>query len=180
MLQAAVYVVVAELQSWISSFVRCPACFIRVRGAMSAAPGPASSAVAERAYTWQELQDFAGLRPRQPWRLNNHALKFMRFKGEDPVGVPRDGGSVVCNLAGGHCIKEMEHDVKGPGFSFTSPLVEGKFLSWSPAQFLTELRPDYVENMKLKEHGVRRLEVAALPGSVDTHRLAAANRSGQA
>ena len=34
-------------QLLISSFVRCAACFIRVRGAMSAAPGPASSAFAE-------------------------------------------------------------------------------------------------------------------------------------
>lgn len=149
--------------------------------AMAAAAQPASSAVADRVFTLAELRDIAARQgPRQPWRLNSQALKFFRWAGEDPVGVPVDARrTVALPLDGVQAIGVMEHAARGPGFSFDAPAVAGQFVDWSPAQFVLALRPDVVQALGLEEHGVRFLSVHG-SALVDKHRLAAARQAGQA
>ena len=149
---------------------------------MAAAP-PTSSAVAGRVFSWQELLDIAARQQFvQPIRRNNHALKYYRHLGEEPTGVLRDAEGVVLqlDLDAVLCLKDIQHDAQGPGFSFDAPALAGRFVNWSPAQFVTHLRDDYVGTMGLQTHGVWRLEVAGLPGAVDTHRSVAAKQLGQA
>ena len=108
-----------------------------------ATPAPcAPSAVAERVWSWEEVRRIAQAQAAaghggQLWRLNSHALKWIRHLGEDPAGVLRPDREVcVLSLDELLVIQDMVHDRSGPGFSFDAPAVAGKWLEWSPAQFL--------------------------------------------
>ena len=148
-----------------------------------ASSAASASAVAEKVWTLEELSNIAREQEKdfkQPWKLNNTALKYMRWAGEKPEGVP---------LKDGYCwnvpidivveIGEMEHDAKGPGFSFDSPAVAGKMQRWSATQFLASLRPDTIAALELKEHGISKLECAHIPNSLDKMRVAAAKQLGK-
>ena len=150
---------------------------------MASSAAPASSAVAEKIWSLEELSALAKEQEKdfkQQWKLNNTALKYMRWAGEKPEGVPlEDGYCWVVPIDIVVEIGEMEHDAKGPGFSFDSPAVAGKMQRWSATQFLANLRPDAIAAMELKEHGVRKLECAHIPNSLDKMRVAAAKQLGK-
>ena len=148
--------------------------------AMAASSSPGASAVAERVYQWQELVAIAGLSPLQRWSLNSQALKYTRYLGEEPEGVLKSR-LVFCEFALDQVVSigEMEHDNSGPGFTFDSPAVAGKMVDWSPAQFLTQLRPDVLKQLELEKHGVRKLFCLAFLESVDKMRLTAAKQKGK-
>ena len=142
----------------------------------------ASSAVAERIFTWEELLDISRQVPTQPWRLNSQALKYFRHMGEDPPGVLKGDSTVhttVIRIGDMMRIGVMAHDGSGPGFTFDAPAVAGKTVEWCPAQFLTQLRPDAVATLGLQEHGVRQLICTPFDKVVDKMRLIAAQQAGQ-
>ena len=76
-----------------------------------------SPAVVGRVFTMDDLALISQAQKQerghdQPWALNNQALKWLRWMGEDPVGVP------TCrrwefDFAGLLTIGVMDHDVKG-------------------------------------------------------------------
>ena len=75
-------------------------------------------------------------------------------------------------------IRVMSPDEQGPGFSFSAATCVGQEQSWSPAQFLTQLRASSVEELGLKEHGVKELTFEPMPGSLDKLRVLAAQQAG--
>ena len=115
----------------------------------------------------------------QQWALNNQALKYYRWIGEEPVGVPIASRSrVEFDLTQLATIGAMERAAKGPGFSFTAPSCVGRFLSWSPAQFLSQLRSSSVEELGLEQHKVKQLTFERKPDSRDFWRMTAAKQDG--
>ena len=115
----------------------------------------------------------------QPWSLNNVALKYIRFVGESPCGVPR--ADPICDLTSGLHVRmeigKIDHDATGPGYSFESPAVVGQFLPWSPAQMLVDLRPDAIARMGLRQHGISQLTCEGFPDILDGMRINAARET---
>ena len=113
----------------------------------------------------------------------------LELAGAEVHAVPRRGARrraqepprLLRDRAGpGHLHRgEMEHDKSGPGYTFDSPAVAGKMVDWSPAQFLTQLRPDVLKQLELEKHGVRKLFCLAFLASVDKMRLTAAKQKGK-
>ena len=96
------------------------------------AQGPAASpAVAGKIWSWDDVKVIAestktGKCGKQLWAVNNQALKYIRFTGEDPIGVPRpDRMCSTIALDDVFSVGQMEHAQKGPGFSFDAPAVAG-------------------------------------------------------
>ena len=141
---------------------------------------PALAVVEEKLWTWADLQGIVAQQPKQVWHVNSHALKYARFLGEDPPGVPKANG-----ILGPFDFDELtkigaiEHARKGPGFFFDTPAVAGRFVDWSPAQFLTNMRPDTLAKLGLQDHGVKKLVCWAFPESTDLKRMTAAKQGGQ-
>ena len=154
---------------------------VEVEVAEEATSAEATSAVVEeKLWTWADLERIVAQQPKQVWHLNSHALKYARFLGEDPAGVPKAHG-----ILGPFDFDELtkigaiEHAPKGPGFSFNTPAVAGRFVDWSPAQFLTNMRPDTLAKLGLQDHGVKKLVCWAFPESTDFKRMTAAKQGGQ-
>ena len=140
----------------------------------------AMAVVEEKLWTWADLERIVAQQPQQVWHLNSHALKYARFLGEDPPGVPKAHG-----ILGPFDFDELtkigaiQHARKGPGYWFNTPAVAGRFVDWSPAQFLTNMRPDTLAKLGLQDHGVKKLVCWAFPESTDMKRMTAAKQGGQ-
>jgi len=77
--------------------------------------------------------------PKQPWKRNNEALKWFRWKDEQPPGVPVTGIIRIDLSEPFVMIGVCDHEPKGEGFSFTSPAVAGRQQPWSWKQFVRVL-----------------------------------------
>ena len=119
-----------------------------------------SPAVAGQKQTLTDLQKIADTQVSKNTKVaNNQYLKWARYQGEEPRGVPTNVGSVVLDLGTVFDMGCLYHEKKGPWFSFTDSSVEGKFESWSPAQFITGLPKERLTEMKLDTEGVLSLEI---------------------
>ena len=135
-------------------------------------------AVVGRVWSMDDLALISQAQEKQSWSANNEALKWFRWMSEDPPGVPTTRRWEF-DFAKVATIGVMSRDDKGPGFSFTDAVCVGQEQFWSPAQFLTQLRPSSVEELGLKEHGVKQLTFECMPGSVDKLRLLAAKQANK-
>ena len=146
-----------------------------------------TSAVAEKVYAMDEIREIADTQSKDPafnktqeFKLNNVALKHMRWMGESRPGVPmQENMTWYLHIEDILQIGLLEHDTKGPGFSFETPTVVGQKQPWSVAQFLAALRKDTTQRLGLEEHGVKRLVCAAIEGSTDKLRLNAARKTSK-
>ena len=57
---------------------------------------------------------------KQDWRLDNTALKSIRFQGESPPGTPLDWSGVDLTHSDPHPVLTVRRD-KGPAFSMDEP-----------------------------------------------------------
>ena len=119
----------------------------------SAAVG-ASPAVAGPPHTLADLQKIVDAQPFKHTKVsNNQYLKWSRFKGEEPRGVPIYVGSLELDQGTVSDMACLYHDKKGPWFSFTDSSVVGKFESWSPAQYITGLPKKSLAEMSWTQKG---------------------------
>ena len=93
----------------------------------AAAAVGASPAVAGQKQTLDDLQKIADAQPFKHTKVsNNQYLKWSRFKGEEPRGVPIYVGSLELDLGTVFDMGCLYHEKKGPWFSFTDSSVDGE------------------------------------------------------
>ena len=90
-------------------------------GTMHGAPARAGTAL--HSYSWQSILE-AAQNVRQPYQLNNAALKWFRMQGEDDPGVP-NCAAIEMNMASMSMeIGVIRHAKKGTDYSFDASETE--------------------------------------------------------
>ena len=102
---------------------------------------------------------------------DSQALKWFRFQGEDPVGVPMVD-SVEMDMASMTMeIRSMKHAAKGTQYEFSEDPFDTD--AWSWRHFISRIRE---APAAWKEHGIARVACVPIAGSYDHNR--AANHKG--
>ena len=142
--------------------------------AVPAVAGEAAVAVQGPPFSLDYLSTIASSQDfKQLFEHNNTCIKFCRHLGAQNIKVRCDADF---DLHRSYYIGVMDHQKGGPGFSFDTPAVAGKFQKWSPAKFIGALRSESIREMELDKHGgVLSVQCMSWPNFPD-HSFANARR----
>ena len=146
--------------------------------AVAGEPASDAAAVPGPPFTVESLtiiarsQDF-----HQLWQLNETCINYCRHLSAQHIG---DRYVADFDLRKSYNIGVVDHDKKGPGFSFDTPAVSGQLQEWSPAQFLCKLHPESIKRLELDQHGgVISLQCESWPNYPDHNLANAMKRLGR-